>query len=290
MKIVLVIVLVIIAVYLYRRTQKAAEKELSVSKPEPSKSEPKHVSDVVDADSETEKTAIEDTRGELADSGSEPPVSEEIPSAEPAPASVKPAPVSEVTTSEVKAKPAANATPVEPNDTEKAAPKSNASTKPSTSVDRAADDPAPADKSPDASSGLAPIAPLSGNWASDTFTQLVDAYTEQTQPESQHKCLEEVIAHCYKLRKQTDYRAYGAKLSDNYLKLFEHLKADAKFKGELKGGAFMQLTTLLNDEEEFDAALKVCQQAIDYQLDDGTVTGYAGRLARVEKAKAKAQA
>jgi hypothetical protein len=280
MKIVLVIVLVIIAVYLYRRTQKAAEKELSVSKPEPKK-----VSDVADADNEAEKTAIEVSKVEHTDSGSEPPLSKVTASTKP-PANVKPAPVSEVTTAEVKAETAANAAPVETNDTEKAAHKS----KPSTSVDRTAEDPAPADKSPAASSGLAPIAALSGNWASDTFTQLVDAYTEQTQPESQHKCLEEVIAHCYKLRKQADYRAYGAKLSDNYLKLFEHLKADAKFKGELKGGAFMQLTTLLNDEEEFDAALKVCQQAIDYQLDDGTVTGYAGRLARVEKAKAKAQA
>lgn len=263
MKIVLVIVLVIIAVYLYRRTQKTAEKELDVPKAKPQNSA--YIKDIGVQDISLENSQQAELSTESSTESSA-----ESSAAETSSEDVSPSPFSVVETSaEASLETAPLATDTDTAVTADNQTKAQVATAPET--------------------GSA-LAPISGNWASDTFTQLVDAYTEQTEPEAQHKCLEEVIAHCYKLRKQADYCAYGAKLSDNYLRLFKQLKSDDTFKSELKGGAFMQLTTLLNDVEDFDAAIKVCQQAIDYQLDDGTVTGYAGRLARVEKAKAKAQA
>ncbi|MBB1269375.1 hypothetical protein [Shewanella sp. SR44-3] len=287
MKIVLVIVLVIIAVYLYRRTQKTAETELSVSKSESkAKPESNSASDVADVGSEPEGKAIEDSRQEPASSDSEISSVEDKAATEPIPVSPEPTPLSVVETSvvktpQVKANATMDAEPAKADNAKPASPQSKGSLKPS-----------PLSDSDNAStaSGFTPIAGLSGNWASDTFIQLVGVYGEQTEVIAAHKCLEEVIAHCYKLRKQSDYCAYGAKLSDNYLALFKQLKEDPQISVDLKGGAFMQLTTLLNDVEDFAAAIKVCQQAIAYQLDDGTVTGYAGRLARVEKAQLKAQA
>ncbi len=50
----------------------------------------------------------------------------------------------------------------------------------------------------------------------------------------------------------------------------------------------MHLSTLLNDTGMFDKAIEVCQKAITYGLSDGTVTGFEGRISRIEKAKAKA--
>jgi hypothetical protein len=248
---------VIIAVYLYRRTQKTTEKELDISKVKPQSAA--DIKDIGVQDSNLEKTQ----QAGLSEENSVANRAAETSSEE-----ITASPLSVVKT---KAE-----TPLEavPLTTDTAVTADNKTKTQAASA-------------PETGSALAPI---KGNWASDTFAQLVDTYAEHTEPEAQHKCLEEVIAHCYKLRKQTDYCAYGAKLSDNYLRLFKQLKSDTSFKTELKGGAFMQLSTLLNDVEDFDAAIKVCQQAIDYQLDDGTVTGYAGRLARVEKAKAKAQA
>jgi hypothetical protein len=135
------------------------------------------------------------------------------------------------------------------------------------------------------------LVPVKGGWASDTFSQLVANFPTDGDVQSQHQGLSDVIGHCYKLRKQSDYCQYGANLADTYQALFAQLlkwqKAE-KVPLEQKGLGFMQLTTLLNDTGQFDSAMSVCQQAIDYQLDDGTVTGFAGRLIRVEKAKAKA--
>ncbi|QLE83970.1 hypothetical protein FLM48_02020 [Shewanella sp. Scap07] len=92
------------------------------------------------------------------------------------------------------------------------------------------------------------------------------------------------VAECYKQRKQTQYRDYGAGLQQDYLEVFAKLDKPA----EQKGVGFMHLATLLNDSGQYDTAIAVCQQAINYGLTDGTVTGFEGRITRIERAKAKA--
>ncbi|MGS0728874.1 hypothetical protein ACVBKF_21935, partial [Shewanella sp. 0m-11] len=57
---------------------------------------------------------------------------------------------------------------------------------------------------------------------------------------------------------------------------------------EVKGTGMMHLSTLLNDNGDFDSAISICKTAIEYGLADGTVTGFEGRITRIEKAKAKA--
>ncbi|MCJ8305048.1 hypothetical protein [Shewanella sp.] len=91
------------------------------------------------------------------------------------------------------------------------------------------------------------------------------------------------IAECYKQRKQAQYKEYGAALSPYYLSLFAALESPSSHKGI----GFMHLSTLLNDCGEFDSAIDVCRKAIEYGLSDGTVTGFEGRIIRIEKAKAK---
>ena len=93
------------------------------------------------------------------------------------------------------------------------------------------------------------------------------------------------------MRKQADYCQYGAALQLTYLEVYRSLHQQhvaQKNTDDIKAPAFMQLSTLLNDVGQFDEALKVCQQALEYQLTDGTVTGFEGRIKRIEKAKAKA--
>jgi hypothetical protein len=48
------------------------------------------------------------------------------------------------------------------------------------------------------------------------------------------------------------------------------------------------MSTLLNDNGEFDAAIAICKTAIKHDVSDGTVTGFEGRVTRIDKAKAKA--
>ncbi|WP_137223478.1 hypothetical protein [Shewanella sp. MEBiC00475] len=132
---------------------------------------------------------------------------------------------------------------------------------------------------------------VESDWASESFLQQVDAANNASDLESQHSDLASVINHCYKMRKQADYCQYGAALQLTYLGLYSALHqqyVSQKSTDEIKSPVFMQLSTLLNDAGQFDDAIKVCQQALEYQLTDGTVTGFEGRIKRIEKAKAKA--
>jgi hypothetical protein len=132
---------------------------------------------------------------------------------------------------------------------------------------------------------------VEGDWASESFLQQVDAANNANDLQSQHNGLASVINHCYKMRKQSDYCQYGAALQLTYVGLYRSLHqqyVSQKSTDEIKSPAFMQLSTLLNDVGQFDEAIKVCEQALEYQLTDGTVTGFEGRIKRIEKAKTKA--
>jgi hypothetical protein len=286
MKIFLVIVLVIIAVYIYRRTQKAAEQELQVAKKEP-EAEDAALQDEAKQDAPVEGIAVEDTAVEgmavedrsIEDKPAENSSIEEKPSA----SVLTPEVSTDISADVSKDKPASHNTSAdagaqvsrEPALTDAKPPVADM---PVTDIDRE-------------TKAEISLVPVKGGWASDTFSQLVANFPTDGDVQSQHQGLSDVIGHCYKLRKQSDYCQYGANLADTYQALFAQLlkwqKAE-KVPLEQKSLGFMQLTTLLNDTGQFDSAMSVCQQAIDYQLDDGTVTGFAGRLIRVEKAKAKA--
>jgi hypothetical protein len=281
MKIVLVIVLVIIAVYIYQRTQKAAEQELQVTKKEPD-GQDAALQDEAKQDAPVEGIAVEGMAVEDRSIEDKPAEN----------SSIEDKPSASVLTPEVSTDIRADV-----SKDKLASPNTSADAGAQVSCESALTDAKP----PVADTAVANIeretkaeislAQVKGGWASDTFSQLVASFPADSDVQSQHQGLSDVIGHCYKLRKQSDYCQYGANLADTYQALFAQLlkwqKAE-KVPLEQKGLGFMQLTTLLNDTGQFDSAISVCQQAIDYQLDDGTVTGFAGRLIRVEKAKAKA--
>jgi len=122
------------------------------------------------------------------------------------------------------------------------------------------------------------------SWSNAKLAQVVSKYQDASETSVKHLALLGVLAECYKQRKQRQYREYGASLTTSYLKLFGELKSPSTEKGM----GFMQLSSLLVDCGQFESSIDVCQQAISYGLTDGTVTGFEGRIARLEKAKVKA--
>ncbi|QYJ78600.1 hypothetical protein [Shewanella acanthi] len=125
-----------------------------------------------------------------------------------------------------------------------------------------------------------------GLWANDTLNQIFSSYQQATFAVERYNAVQNLIAECYKQRKTPDYLHYGANLSSQYLALFHDVSAEA----ELKTTGFMHLATLLNDTHAFDKAIALCKQALALGLTDGTVTGFEGRINRIEKAQAKAAA
>lgn len=132
-----------------------------------------------------------------------------------------------------------------------------------------------------------PLAAL-GSWANVTLERAVEEYQSAETALARYNALQNVIAECYKQRKSTEYLAYGAALHGLYLALFHSANAEKPKELELKTPGFMQLATLLNDTQDFDKAIALCQEALKLGLTDGTVTGFEGRISRIEKAQAKA--
>ena len=46
---------------------------------------------------------------------------------------------------------------------------------------------------------------------------------------------------------------------------------------------FQKYATLLTEDEQFERAIQVCEAAINYDLSDGTKSGFAGRILRIRK-------
>jgi hypothetical protein len=127
--------------------------------------------------------------------------------------------------------------------------------------------------------------PADESWANDKLASVLVDYRQASDTAVKHQALLAAIGECYKQRKLAEYANYGAGLSSAYIELFASLKSPSSEKGV----GFMHLSTLLNDTGLFDEAITVCQKATSYGLSDGTVTGFEGRIVRIEKAKAKSQ-
>ena len=320
MKIILMLVLVAIALYLYRRTQAVAKQELDKtdsnatehsSSSEVAQPSSPAATDTADAEhKELDKPAADVVLGDSVinapQSTSATLVDEPSTTANTSPVDTQQAelttePDAELNDSETTDtlshanSPSVNASPVDtPN--VKLTTKPDAEPNDSETTDTLThDETGSADTSATAVSTLQAgglsLEPAKGDWASESLQQQVEVANNATDLQGQHDGLVSVINHCYKMRKQADYCQYGAALQLTYLELYRSLHQQhvaQKNTDDIKAPAFMQLSTLLNDVGQFDEALKVCQQALVYQLTDGTVTGFEGRIKRIEKAKAKA--
>ncbi|MGE6454061.1 hypothetical protein ACQKC5_16905 [Shewanella baltica] len=127
-----------------------------------------------------------------------------------------------------------------------------------------------------------------GAWANVTLVRAFEEYQGATSASARYTALQNMVAECYKQRKSADYLNYGAQLAEEYVALFKAASAEQGKDTELKSSGFLHLATLLNDTQAFDAAIVICRKALELGLSDGTVTGFEGRINRIEKAQAKA--
>lgn len=127
-----------------------------------------------------------------------------------------------------------------------------------------------------------------GDWASVTLKRDFEEYQAATSVSDRYSALQNMVGECYKQRKSADYLNYGAQLAQEYIALFQAVTAEQGKTAELKSAGFLHLATLLNDTQAFDAAIVLCRKALEFGLSDGTVTGFEGRISRIEKAQTKA--
>ena len=121
---------------------------------------------------------------------------------------------------------------------------------------------------------------------SNDLEKMLKATELGTTLSNRHFLLQSIVSESYSLRKDEEYKTLCEKFSEIHLKEFEQIFKT--LKEEFKGftpvvKTFQYYATLLTEKEEFEKAIKVCELAISYGLEDGTKGCYEGRISRIYK-------
>lgn len=109
-------------------------------------------------------------------------------------------------------------------------------------------------------------------------------------PLERHAVFTKGIDLAYKTRRQDpEMQEVVVNYGTRYVREFADIK-DALFdhlgEGPKNIAVFKQLAIALEEAEAHDQAVDVCQKALEFGLEDGTKSGWEGRIKRIEKNRA----
>lgn len=121
---------------------------------------------------------------------------------------------------------------------------------------------------------------------SNDLEKMLKATELETTLSNRHFLLQGIVRETYKLRKEEKYKNLCLKFSEKHLEEFNIISQ--ALKGEFDGSiprvtTFQHYSTLLTELEEYEKAIKTCEKAISFGLDDGTKGGYQGRIDKIKK-------
>ncbi|MGR6980830.1 hypothetical protein ACUHGC_05330 [Testudinibacter sp. P27/CKL/0425] len=123
-------------------------------------------------------------------------------------------------------------------------------------------------------------------WTSGNLDFMVSVLDQKTHIIDRHYLLQNIVSLAYKEKK-------GAIL-ENAAKLhiaeFDEIKPALllDFKGILpRISTFQYYAMYLTSEKRFDEAIKICEIAINYGVQDNTQSGFEGRIVRINKNRTK---
>lgn len=125
----------------------------------------------------------------------------------------------------------------------------------------------------------------------DEVKEPLIALDDEKDPLARHRLYQQITETSYRNRADEGWRAICKTYSARHIKEFADLQQAV---AAANGGNLPQVTTfqnyatLLVEDGKFDQAITVCEQALAFGLDDKTKTGFAGRIERIQKQKAKA--
>jgi hypothetical protein len=125
-------------------------------------------------------------------------------------------------------------------------------------------------------------------WKSDDMDQMLKAAKTDLDPADRNQLLTDIVAKAYKERKDLKMRKIFHRFARIHV---EELPKLAPALKEQHGGelppipTFKDLAIALEEEKRYDEAVSVCEQAVAFDVEDGTKTGFTGRIERLRKKK-----
>jgi hypothetical protein len=107
-------------------------------------------------------------------------------------------------------------------------------------------------------------------------------------PEDRHHLLQAICNIAYGQRDTPAMRKILTQCAQIYIDEVEQLMPAVKQMQDSPFpniAIFKQIAISLEEEDRLDQALSICDMAQTLDLDDGTKTGYAGRVSRLERKK-----
>jgi|GEM_PF-3483107 hypothetical protein len=122
-----------------------------------------------------------------------------------------------------------------------------------------------------------------------TPQQPEDSLERVTDPGERHRLYTRQIETAYRNRRNTEEDLNTAMtLSLRYVKEFDSLKPavlDTMEEGDRVVPVFRMLAIMLEEAGAYDQAVDICRQAQAHGIEDGTRTGFEGRIRRLMKKK-----
>jgi hypothetical protein len=109
-------------------------------------------------------------------------------------------------------------------------------------------------------------------------------------PLHRHQLLNALVKKAYSERSQPAVRKklyeYGRRYLDEFDQIAPELKRESDGEGIINAPALKSMAIAMEEDGNYQEALAVCDTALKWDLDDGTKSGYAGRIDRIRKKQA----
>ena len=129
-------------------------------------------------------------------------------------------------------------------------------------------------------------------WTSGNLKAMLRALKLRTNLIDRHFLLLGIVEQTYRRRSAPKMAAECARVSEMHLTEFQQIAPalKAEFEGVLpRVPTFQKYARLLTEQGAFDRAVWVCELALYYGLNDGTKSGFRGRIERIRKKQAQAR-
>jgi hypothetical protein len=132
-------------------------------------------------------------------------------------------------------------------------------------------------------------AKLAAIMASEDVEKMAAALNDISDPLPRHHLISAMVKGVYPKRKDAAAReqlyAYGNIYLDEFDGMAPAMKAHAAPE-QMDVPVLKCLCIAMEEDQRYDEALDICRLALDWHLDDGTKTGYEGRMLRIKKKQA----
>ena len=122
--------------------------------------------------------------------------------------------------------------------------------------------------------------------AADDIDGMVAALAAVDAPLDRHRLYLRIVDAAYKEREDSEHRQLCLEYGQRYIEEFPQMEADLReaHEGDLPLiPVFKQMAITLEEDGDYEAGIAVSETAIAHEVEDGTKTGFEGRIKRLQK-------